>query len=455
MAYEPTIWKNREVEKPRTFTLQDNGDGTTTLMPAEGQINEPGTPIMAANMNKIEEQLVKSDQQASNSWQKGVYNDVDISNLGTYSVSKVFHVTAEDWQSEVNVERLIVGISVSHFSGLIKVTYATAAGHSTVRGGAEVVYNIAKHTDTLYYNQMDIISISPTFAKSYKIGDIVHGPNGIDISLSKAPTARNPLTVKVEMIGTYSIFGDLKSAGTRIWDSGSPTGDGYPWLPQSSGFVTKQGDNTITGLLVTKEDVVIEGALRSLLFRTNNKQHSAHVRFNASDTADYGFEFLRNGKVAMSFLQDGRIIVLDTHDNNYFYLDDLKQSVSNGKTAIANAITQMGVVTSPTAEFAVMAANILNLSNIVSGAGTITSTQSQTMFVVSGLSFKPRAIIFRSRGGNIQAWGLYNSTWTTSEFITIMGNTNNGNVFSVFAGGFDVKVAYPLGTGQFDWWAIK
>lgn len=57
MAYQRTTWTNREVEKPRTYTLQDNGDGTTTLIPAEGNILSAGTPITAANMNNIEEYL--------------------------------------------------------------------------------------------------------------------------------------------------------------------------------------------------------------------------------------------------------------------------------------------------------------------------------------------------------------------------------------------------------------
>jgi hypothetical protein len=61
MPYQKTIWTNREVERPRTFTMQDNGDGTITLIPAEGQIIEPGTPIIAQTMNKIEETLEAYD----------------------------------------------------------------------------------------------------------------------------------------------------------------------------------------------------------------------------------------------------------------------------------------------------------------------------------------------------------------------------------------------------------
>lgn len=62
MAYEPTVWKNREVERPRTFTMQNNDDGTITLIPAEGTVNEQGTPIVAENLNKIENELVKQDK---------------------------------------------------------------------------------------------------------------------------------------------------------------------------------------------------------------------------------------------------------------------------------------------------------------------------------------------------------------------------------------------------------
>jgi hypothetical protein len=57
LAYDKTIWTNREVERPRTYQFVDNGDGTNTLVPAEGNILSEGTPIVADNMNKIENAL--------------------------------------------------------------------------------------------------------------------------------------------------------------------------------------------------------------------------------------------------------------------------------------------------------------------------------------------------------------------------------------------------------------
>lgn len=57
MAYEPTLWKDRAVEKPRTYTLQNNPDGTVTLVPSPGTIVEVGTPVNANNLNKLEQGL--------------------------------------------------------------------------------------------------------------------------------------------------------------------------------------------------------------------------------------------------------------------------------------------------------------------------------------------------------------------------------------------------------------
>lgn len=61
MAYDPTQWTNREVEKPRTYVMTDNGDGTITLTPSEGQVFAQGTPLDATNLNKMENQIALND----------------------------------------------------------------------------------------------------------------------------------------------------------------------------------------------------------------------------------------------------------------------------------------------------------------------------------------------------------------------------------------------------------
>ncbi|ALC92056.1 hypothetical protein AM500_21350 [Bacillus sp. FJAT-18017] len=56
MPYNKTLWKDRVVEKPMTYTMRTNADGTITLVPAEGQILEVGTPLTAVNLNNLEKQ---------------------------------------------------------------------------------------------------------------------------------------------------------------------------------------------------------------------------------------------------------------------------------------------------------------------------------------------------------------------------------------------------------------
>lgn len=58
MTYEPIGFKNKVVERPRTYFLQENPDGSFTLIPAPGEVYEEGTPLNAANLNKLEQGLV-------------------------------------------------------------------------------------------------------------------------------------------------------------------------------------------------------------------------------------------------------------------------------------------------------------------------------------------------------------------------------------------------------------
>jgi hypothetical protein len=51
------VWKDRQVERPMTFVMQENADGTTTLIPVEGTIVESGTPLNAINLNNLEMQF--------------------------------------------------------------------------------------------------------------------------------------------------------------------------------------------------------------------------------------------------------------------------------------------------------------------------------------------------------------------------------------------------------------
>lgn len=55
MIFNPINWKDRIVERPRTFTEVHNQDGSRTDTPAPGEVQEPGTQISATNLNRMDQ----------------------------------------------------------------------------------------------------------------------------------------------------------------------------------------------------------------------------------------------------------------------------------------------------------------------------------------------------------------------------------------------------------------
>lgn len=89
MAYNKTLWKDRVVERPNTYRIVENTDGTITLYPATGQVIEKGTPVSATNLNKLENGIVE------------VYKELDnIANKGT-TVAVLERVTKQEIDRQI------------------------------------------------------------------------------------------------------------------------------------------------------------------------------------------------------------------------------------------------------------------------------------------------------------------------------------------------------------------
>ena len=55
MAYVKNIWVDQDVERPKTYEVTNNQDGSITLTDSFGLVTELGTPVNAVNMNHIED----------------------------------------------------------------------------------------------------------------------------------------------------------------------------------------------------------------------------------------------------------------------------------------------------------------------------------------------------------------------------------------------------------------
>ena len=98
MAYKKTLWKDRVVEKPNTYRSIENPDGTITLYPITGQVIEKGTPVSAANLNKIENGIVELNEQLDTIENKIV--ELKAEKTGTVDISDILKSCIEKANNE-------------------------------------------------------------------------------------------------------------------------------------------------------------------------------------------------------------------------------------------------------------------------------------------------------------------------------------------------------------------
>lgn len=55
MSYTKNTWVDQDVERPKTYEVTNNQDGSITLTDSFGLVQELGTPVNAVNMNHIED----------------------------------------------------------------------------------------------------------------------------------------------------------------------------------------------------------------------------------------------------------------------------------------------------------------------------------------------------------------------------------------------------------------
>ena len=170
-------------------------------------------------------------------------------------------------------------------------------------------------------------------------------------------------------------------------------------------------------------------------------------------TENRTYEFVYNG-IQYELVGDN-ISSLETE------MTSLKKSVSDGKSAVASAITAQGVTTAADATFNVMAANIgkvgtdkYNAGVAATKVGTATAAQ-----VLSGKTFTNSSSVGVS--GTMTNRGAWTGSTTGSGNITIPAGYHNGSGYVSGAGaynaGYNAGVAtggsgkYKVTTGSFDY----
>lgn len=375
----------------------------------QGPEGPQGPPGKDADLTEVNQQLAEMKPKVDNSWQKGVYSDATITNIGSTSIEVVYYIDTNDWHSTNTTEFWQVAFPFANFSGIIKVTYTSEWVNSKAVGGAIVVHNLRKSGNTMTYYEKNIQVISNDFAKLYFIRDIVHNDTAIAIPIFKAPDAKNPVSIKIEICGTTGsdMFQAVSQATHEIVDTGSATELGYPWTPQRASFVKATGD-TMTGDLKINKGIPKITLIPTL--STPDATKYFELYYNAAGANNFGVTLDLDQKPVMQILGQKNIRFVG-HDNDWFTIQDLKSSASDVKTNVAAAITEQGVPTSPTATGVQMATNIRAIPKgrkEASGIAYATNVSGRARLVVAGLSFNPTAIfITKENNSNTEFKAIY------------------------------------------------
>lgn len=135
MAYIKTIWKDRLVERPNTFEVQENPDGTITLIPQPGVITEQGTSINAANLNNIENGIEGLDNALATHQADIAPQDISTSFTRVVGTGGSIYARYIPYLNMVWLSFNITGISEDTSSSTTIITFDTKyAPVTTIRG---------------------------------------------------------------------------------------------------------------------------------------------------------------------------------------------------------------------------------------------------------------------------------------------------------------------------------
>lgn len=355
----------------------------------------------------VESQVQALTPKVDNSWQKGVYNDTDIINVGELNTSRVFHI--KNWDAPTgNVEKVSIVIPAEIFSGTVKVSVTSEWGHTNGTGAFEYETSYSKSGNDVHLHNRTIYKADQNIATECYFPDFDRNNSLFSIPIVRKPNAKNWLSVKIELLTIYDSFDILKLANIVYEDLGA-SWTGYPWAQQTSNIPTK---TQIDNWYQKQDSVVVDKSIGNTYpdpntfldttFITNhaNAQSGGTVQFWYIEQVFYGDNKANNARsqFARSYLGNADMKVRRYHPDTGWSpwspsIQEVFQSASDLKTNVAQAITDKGIQTSPNATGAQMAANIRAIQTSNS-YGTVASIYGNAYFITVDGSSGPALIPF-------------------------------------------------------------
>lgn len=256
MAYIPNEWKDQVVQRPKTYQMNNNDDGSVTLIDSFGLVTELGTPVNQDYMNHIEEGIAgcairlynTTEIFTLNEWVKDgdkLYKSLQGNNFG--------HATSEtDWWEEVSIggAGLPVGTIFAHTANasFVPENSLPCDGTEYTQAQFPTFYNdwlVGARLNTCTYEEYQA-EITAT-GECLKIAlDTINQKFKVPTKLNQVLATNNPIPVKGNDIG-LGINYDT-GEGTLISHLGAISG-GYGVCAIGTPFGSNVGDTgaTLTG----------------------------------------------------------------------------------------------------------------------------------------------------------------------------------------------------------------
>lgn len=182
MSYTKNVWVDQVVERPKTYEMTNNADGSVTLIDSFGLVSVLGTPVNADNMNHIEEGIEEHENRLVLLEGESGRANTSLSNL-TAEGEKHFLNKAQVTNTLLEVPQ--------------RINYTLADGTLTIKAGS--VFIVPYKTSAPTYSVGDYF-LGSVSGNAFKVADIQYSNNKLfywletmrNISLSYAGTHTNP-----------------------------------------------------------------------------------------------------------------------------------------------------------------------------------------------------------------------------------------------------------------------
>lgn len=367
----------------------------------------------------------------------------EIDNLRYHVAEKAYKPLP--WKSQVPEQMSIVfPVEGGLPTGILELTIASTYTISDATGGAKVRYHIVTNESGVPVQHMEIESISPSFANHFHVFpmEMTEDKTAFLIPIGKK-NSNMPITITAKYYASHgNAFRILYNSYLMVWDRDAEWGKG----------IGGQFKTAISSFKVQKD-------IPEISLSTADGKRSAAIRLNANSAVDYGLDFWKDQNVFMRAMGQNDVKFYDP-TTGWFSIQSLKQSVSNGKANVAQAITDVGWGTSPDATFDEMASNIRRLGTVKEAKGTAYATAGY--MEVRGIGFKPKAILCKAEGvsdakmGNVAYIGdeWINGWSDVSMYVSSWDRNSIQSDVVLYDDGFRIRVDDTNRNGAFGYYAV-